>query len=50
MYYKERKIYREVKHALEHAIRNADGDNEMVINLLTQILKDHKAAKRRNDK
>ena len=50
MYYKERKIYREVKHALEHAIRGAAGDNEMVINLLTRILENHKKTKRETDR
>ena len=47
--YKQRKIYREIKHALDHLIRGADGDKQMAINLLETALKDHEKAKRKSD-
>lgn len=48
--YKQRKIYKQVSHAHELAIRGADGDQERLINLLAQILKDHAEARRKTDK
>ncbi len=47
--YKQRKIYREIKHAIEHIESGDPTRKELGLNLLRQALNDHKKAVRKND-
>ena len=48
--YKQRKIYREISHAIEHIECGDPVRKELGLNLLRQALKDHEKARRKNDK